>query len=117
MEFSLILLVVLIGVGGAWVLSGRKPSTSKRSVVHSDKGTMSRKVSFVIKKVEVGRRPSLDWDGSEDTREESMEDVYIVTADYGRDGDMSTSRLWVGDGVEVILQADILLSTLGDADE
>ena len=105
----------LLIVVGAVYLFGRKPVQLKREIAHKDNRRLFRTASFIIKGVEVGyRSPSLDWDGSEETREESMEDAYIITAEYGIKDDISTVKLWVGDGVEVILQADILLSTLED---
>ena len=113
MATSLWLLVLFLVVAIAGLLWDRKPAPSKRAIACKDERTLHRASVFTIKEVEKERRMSLDWDGSEETREEFLEDVYIVTAEYGLQGQgMESIRLWVGDSIEVILEADIVLSTL-----
>ena len=113
-----VLLVALLVLGAAALYSYRWPSEQKtgRKIVDQEEYTIHRKARFTVVAVTKVRRMSLDWDGSEETREESLEDVYTVATKYGLVGEeQSMLDLMVGDGVEVSMSADVVLQTLGEA--
>ena len=86
-----------------------------RKVVKKDRKVLHRQAMFTIQTVEKTMRPSLDWDGSEETREACLEEVYIVSVGYGLKGqEPYLQELLVGDSILMDLKASIELSTLED---